>query len=422
MTELIQILNNPSYGINTKIFDYLNINELYNLFMCFKYNYDREIFNNMLEANNITFPILESMFNIENDMVDEDYIHEMYVSINGVLDVDFLDWEQRGITWEQRETIVNNEFNLSQIKIDSSFIDLNCVAYFGHTDLLVWLMKKNDNLQLDWMVHGGQNQLHYTGNCIATESGFMKYCKNNDDKINFMVLLKKSGYLDENKLDDECIYTDINGTIIDDFILHGNFHIVEKLIEMKYFNSKHTIASLFYVGSHLCSQNFVNKELVNNDTVFKYLKILNSNYPSFFEDNPDLYIDDLIERYIWLWPENNINQIKYIIEIIQPSTQSQYTIWSTDNLLVDQGFDDGFYSLKYFIELLELGMDYEMLSLNLDTFTTMYNKYLTDNVITNALINQIMNLPKTKLASRFQNLYYEFCKNEYLMYNEIMAL
>ena len=63
-----------------------------------------------------------------------------------------------------------------------------------------------------------------------------------------------------------------------------------------------------------------------------------------------------------------------------------------------------------------------MLSLNLDTFTTMYNKYLTDNVNTNALINQIMNLPKTKLASRFQNLYYEFCKNEYLMYNEIMAL
>ena len=38
----------------------------------------------------------------------------------------------------------------------------------------------------------------------------------------------------------------------------------------------------------------------------------------------------------------------------------------------------------------------------------MYNKYLTDNVITNALINQIMNLPKTKLASRFKNLYYEF--------------
>ena len=46
-----------------------------------------------------------------------------------------------------------------------------------------------------------------------------------------------------------------------------------------------------------------------------------------------------------------------------------------------------------------------MRSLNLDTFTTMFNKYLSDNVITNTLINQIMNLPKTKLASRFKNLF-----------------
>jgi len=400
MTELIQILNNPSYGINTKIFDYLNINELYNLFMCFKYNYDREIFNNMLKANKITFPILESMFNIENDIVDDNYIHKMYARTNGELDI-----------WNESEMTVNSKFNLPQIKNDSSLIDLNCVAYFGHTDLLVWLMNKNDNSKLDWTVHGEQNQLHMLDTYIYTETGFMKYCKRTDDKIKFMKLLKKSGYIDEIEFADHCIYSDIFHTIIEDFLLHGDFHIVEKLIEMKYFNSKDTIASLFYTGSHLCSIKNVNKELVNNDTVFKYLKILNSNYPSFFEDNPDLYIDDLIERYIWLWPENNINQIKYIIEIIQPSTQSQYTIWSTDNLLVDQGFDDGFYSLKYFIELLELGMDYEMLSLNLDTFTTMYNKYLTDNVITNALINQIMNLPKTKLASRFQNLYYEFCKN-----------
>ena len=409
MTELIQILNNPSYGINTKIFDYLNINELYNLFMCF--NYDSEIFNNMLKANKITFPILESMFNIENDIVDDNYIHKMYARTNGELDI-----------WNESEMTVNSKFNLPQIKNDSSLIDLNCVAYFGHTDLLVWLMNKNDNSKLDWTVHGEQNQLHMLDTYIYTETGFMKYCKRTDDKIKFMKLLKKSGYIDEIEFADHCIYSDIFHTIIEDFLLHGDFHIVEKLIEMKYFTSKDTIASLFYTGSHLCSIKNVNKELVNNDTVFKYLKILNSNYPSFFEDNPDLYIDDLIERYIWLWPENNINQIKYIIEIIQPSTQSQYTIWSTDNLLVDQGFDDGFYSLKYFIELLELGMDYEMLSLNLDTFTTMYNKYLTDNVITNALINQIMNLPKTKLASRFQNLYYEFCKNEYLMYNEIMAL
>jgi hypothetical protein len=301
-------------------------------------------------------------------------------------------------------------------------IDLNCVAYFGHTDLLVWLMNKNDNSKLDWEVHGEQNQLHILDNYIFKETNFMKYCKNTDDKIKFMELLKKSGYLDENEHVDNCIYNDINGTIIEDFLLHGDFHIVEKLIELKYFNSKDTIASLFYTGSHLCSNKYVNQELVNNDTVFKYLKILNNNYPSFFEDNPDLYIDDLIERYIWLWPENNINQIKYIIEIIQPSTQSQYTIWSTDNQLVDQGFNDGFFSLKYFIELLELGMDYEMHSLNLDTFTIMYNKYLNDNVNTTALINKIMNLPKTKLASRFQNLYNEFLKNEHLMYDEIMSL
>ena len=141
MTELIQILNNPSYGINTKIFDYLNINELYNLFMCF--NYDSEIFNNMLKANKITFTILESMFNIENDMVDEDYIHKMYARTNGKLDI-----------WNESEMTVNSKFNLPQIKNDSSLIDLNCVAYFGHTDLLVWLMNKNDNSKLDWTVHG----------------------------------------------------------------------------------------------------------------------------------------------------------------------------------------------------------------------------------------------------------------------------
>lgn len=403
-----QILINPHYGTDTKIFDYLNINDLYNLFMYF--NYDTLVFYHYFYINNITFTILESMFNIENDMVDEDYIHKMYARINGELDY-----------WNGSEITVNSEFNLTQIKNDSSLIDLNCVAYFGHTDLLVWLMNKNDNSKLDWEVHGEQNQLHILDNYIYKETNFMKYCKNNDDKINFMVLLKKSGYIDENEFAEECIYNDINGTIIEDFLLHGDFHIVEKLIELKYFNSKDTIASLFYAGSHLCSNKYVNKELVNNDTVFKYLKILNNNYPSFFEDNPDLYIDDLIERYIWLWPENNINQIKYIIEIIQPSTQSQYTIWSTDNQLVDQGFNDGFFSLKYFIELLELGMDYEMHSLNLDTFTIMYNKYLNDNVNTTALINQIMNLPKTKLALRFQNLYGEFVKNEHLMYDEINA-
>ena len=61
-----------------------------------------------------------------------------------------------------------------------------------------------------------------------------------------------------------------------------------------------------------------------------------------------------------------------------------------------------------------------MRTLNLDTFTIMYNKYLDDNVNTNALINQIMNLPKTKLASRFKNLYYEFLKNYHLMCDDIM--
>ena len=407
--SLGQILTNYYHGIDTTIFDYLDINDLYNIFVYF--NYEVEIFDNYFQINNITFTILESMFNIENDMEDEDYIHKMYARTNGELD-----------HWNESEITVNSEFNLPQIKNDSSFIDLNCVAYFGHTDLLVWLMNKNDNSKLDWAVHGEQNQLHIEDNFIYTETDFMKYCKSTDDKIKFMKLLKKSGYIDEIEYADNCIYQDINGTIIEDFLLHGDFHIVEKLIEMKYFTSKDTIASLFYTGSHLCSKKNINKELVNNDTVFKYLKILNSYYPSFFEDNPDLYIDDLIERYIWLWPENNINQIKYIIKIIQPSTQSQYTIWSTDHRLVEQGFDYGFYSLKYFIELLELGMDYEMRSLNLDTFTTMYIKYLNDNVNITALNNQIMNLPKTKLASRFKHLYDEFVKNEHLMYDGIMSL
>ena len=411
--SLGQILTNYHHGIDTTIFDYLDINDLYNIFVYF--NNDVRIFNNYFQINNITFTIFESIFNIENDMIDEDYIHKMYARTNGKLDI-----------LNESEMTVNSKFNLPQIKNDSSLIDLNCVAYFGHTDLLLWLMNKNDNSKLDWTVHGEQNQLHMLDTYIYTETGFMKYCKRTDDKIKFMKLLKKSGYIDEIESADHCIYSDIFHTIIEDFLLHGDFHIVEKLIEMKYFTSKDTIASLFYTGSHLCSIKNVNKKLVNNDTVFKYLKILNSNYPSFFEDNPDLYINDLIERYIWLWPENNINQIKYIIKIIQPSTQSQYTTWSTDHLLVEQGFEDGFYSLKYFIELLELGMDYEMRSLNLDTFTTMYIKYFNDNVNTTTLKNQIINLPKTKLASRFQNLYNEFLENEHLFlkthYDEIMSL
>ena len=52
----------------------------------------------------------------------------------------------------------------------------------------------------------------------------------------------------------------------------------------------------------------------------------------------------------------------------------------------------------------------------------MYIKYFNDNVNTTTLKNQIINLPKTKLASRFQNLYNEFLENDELMYYEIMAL
>ena len=50
-----------------------------------------------------------------------------------------------------------------------------------------------------------------------------------------------------------------------------------------------------------------------------------------------------------------------------------------------------------------------------------YSKNKDDNVNITALNNQIMNLPKTKLASRFQNLYYELLKNEHLICDEIIS-
>lgn len=384
-SELEKILNNCFHGVNYELFEYLTTNDLYNLLLSFNDDetdiLKKDIFKNILIVNNITFPVLESMINIENDIIDDSYI--------------------------PHEQEINSRFNLSQIKENTSFIDLNCVAYFGHKDLLEWLMDQSKDSILEWEQYGTQTQLFTTE---LEDSGFMKYSNNNSDKIEFMKLLKKSGYFFEND-EEGYISFCINGTIIEDFLLRCDFHIIEELIKKKFFTTKQTIASLFIIGSTLSSNTYI-----NNDTIFNFLKILNDIYPLFIQENPDLYFDWLIQQYIYHWSEN-IDQIKYIIDIIQPGTNSDSIKWDNNAGcdLVEQRFENGNFSFIYFIELLEIGMDFEISSLNLESITEMYNISANDYVIPDTkleLIRRIINLPSTHLADKFKLLFFDILLQE----------